>query len=266
MFVLQCGLISICYYLGHIYSSFGGFLVGNYTLCRPLIGGFICGLILGDIPKGLEIGVAMQLAYMGSFAVGGSIAMDVGAVSYPVTAVAIISNLDVGTALAIGAPVSILAANMINVYRGVNTAFTERFKKAVATCDRRKMTLYDIILPALFLFSCCFIMSFVFIYFGAPMIESLIAKIPAKVIYALGLLAKVLPAVGMGLLLKYNITNKSMFIFFFFGFMLFAYMKMSFIAIAIFAIVIAYMFYYIDTNKASQTLTTDFTIDDGEDL
>lgn len=44
MFVLQCVLISICYYLGHIYSSFGGFLVGNYTLCRPLVGGFICGV------------------------------------------------------------------------------------------------------------------------------------------------------------------------------------------------------------------------------
>lgn len=263
MFVLQCALISICYYLGHIYSSFGGFLVGNYTLCRPLVGGFICGVILGDIPKGLEIGIAIQLAYMGSFAVGGSVAMDVGAVSYPVTAVAIISNLDVGTALAIGAPVSILAANMINVYRAVNTVFTERFKKAVDACDRKKMTFYDIICPALFLFTCCFIMSFVFIYFGAPVIETLVAQIPEKVIYALGLLAKVLPAVGMGLLLKYNITNKSMFIFFLFGFMLFAYMQMSFLAIAIFAVVIAYIFFYVDSNKAK---VNNITIDDGEDL
>lgn len=266
MFIFQCALISIFYYLGHIYSSFGGFLFGNYTLCRPLIGGFICGLILGDVQKGLEIGVAMQLAYMGSFAVGGAVAMDVGAVSYPVTAVAIISNLDVGTALAIGAPVSILAANMINVYRAANTAFTARFKKAVEACDRRKMTLYDIVFPALFLFSCCFILSFSFIYFGAPAIEALISMIPDRVIYALGLLAKVLPAVGMGLLLKYNVTNKSMFVFFFFGFMLFAYMKISFIATAIFAMVIAYIFYYIDANKAKGSQREEALIDDGEGL
>lgn len=266
MFVLQCVLVSICYYLGHIYSSFGGFLIGNYTLCRPLIGGFICGIIFGDIQKGLEIGVAMQLAYMGTFAVGGSIAMDVGAVSYPVTAVAIVSGLDVGTALAIGAPISILAANMINVYRGVNTVFTTRFKEAVAKCDRRKMTLYDIVLPALFLFTCCFLMSFVFIYFGAPVITDLVEAIPEKVIYSLGLLAKVLPAVGMGLLLKYNITEKSMFIFFLFGFMLFAYLQMSFISIAIFAIVIAYIFYYVDTNKSSDTISNTSVIDEGDDL
>ena len=106
-------------------------------------------------------------------------------------------------------------------------------------------------------------MSFVFIYFGAPVIETLVAQIPEKVIYALGLLAKVLPAVGMGLLLKYNITNKSMFIFFLFGFMLFAYMQMSFLAIAIFAVVIAYIFFYVDSNKAK---VNDITLDDGEDL
>ena len=30
----------------------GGSSIGNYTLGRPLIGGFVCGLILGDMQTG----------------------------------------------------------------------------------------------------------------------------------------------------------------------------------------------------------------------
>mgnify|MGYP000217072651 FL=1 len=65
----------------------------------------------------------MQLAFMGSFAVGGAMTMDIGAVSFPVIAVAIISDLDVGAALAIATPISILAANLIQIVRGMNTIF-----------------------------------------------------------------------------------------------------------------------------------------------
>lgn len=68
MFVIQCALVGILYYISNVYSSFGGFIVSKYMLQRPLIGGFLCGLIFGDLRTGLEIGVALQLAFMGVFA------------------------------------------------------------------------------------------------------------------------------------------------------------------------------------------------------
>ena len=34
----------------------GGTVVGNYTLGRPLVGGLICGLIMGDVATGIIAG------------------------------------------------------------------------------------------------------------------------------------------------------------------------------------------------------------------
>ena len=42
----------------------GGTSIGNYTLGRPLVGGLICGLILGDLKTGILVGIAMQLVYI----------------------------------------------------------------------------------------------------------------------------------------------------------------------------------------------------------
>ena len=42
----------------------GGTTIGNYTLGRPLVGGLICGLVLGDLKTGIMCGVAMQLVYI----------------------------------------------------------------------------------------------------------------------------------------------------------------------------------------------------------
>lgn len=255
-FIFQISLISIFYYLSNVYSSFGGFVVSKYTLCRPLIGGFICGLILGDLEKGIEIGVAMQLAFMGAFAVGGAWTMDIGVVSYPVTAVAILSNLDVGTALAIGTPISILAANLIQLVRGFNTFCARLMKKGIDEVNYKKIFLAHVIYSQIFLFLMSFILSFVFIYYGAGAVSAFLALLPETILHALSQLAKVLPAVGMALLLKYNISNKVMFIFFIFGFMLFAYAGMSFIPIAIIALVIAFLFYRTDFSNNEPTQNT----------
>ena len=42
----------------------GGSSIGNYTLGRPLIGGLISGLILGDVTTGIMVGVALQVVYI----------------------------------------------------------------------------------------------------------------------------------------------------------------------------------------------------------
>ncbi|WP_311376443.1 PTS mannose/fructose/sorbose/N-acetylgalactosamine transporter subunit IIC [Anaerococcus lactolyticus] len=245
MFILQISLISILYYLSNVYSSFGGFVISKYTLCRPLIGGFLCGIILGDLKKGIELGIAMQLAFMGTFAVGGAITMDIGAISYPVIAVAIISNLDVGAALAIATPISILAANLIQIVRGFNTICARKMRVAIEEVNYKNIIVSHYILPQLFLLVMSFTLSFVFIYFGAPALEAFVNMLPDKILNALGQFAKVLPAVGMALLLKYNINDRAMFLFFVFGFMLFSYAKMGFIPIAIIGLVVSFMYYKI---------------------
>ena len=79
----------------------GGSSIGNYTLGRPLIGGLVCGLVLGDITTGVLVGCAMQMVYIALVTPGGTVSADVRAVSYigiPLAMVALKSyGLDVGS-------------------------------------------------------------------------------------------------------------------------------------------------------------------------
>ena len=51
----------------------GGSSIGNYTLGRPLIGGLISGLILGDVTTGIMVGVALQVVYIALVTPGGTV-------------------------------------------------------------------------------------------------------------------------------------------------------------------------------------------------
>ena len=80
----------------------GGTSIGNYTLGRPLIGGLVCGLVLGDVTTGILVGCAMQVVYIALVTPGGTVSADVRAVSYigiPLAMVALKSyGLDAGSA------------------------------------------------------------------------------------------------------------------------------------------------------------------------
>ena len=51
----------------------GGTTIGNYTLGRPLVGGLVVGLILGDIQTGIIVGAAIQLVYIALVTPGGGL-------------------------------------------------------------------------------------------------------------------------------------------------------------------------------------------------
>ena len=61
--VLQAALLGFFACLASM-PGMGGSAIGNYTLGRPLVGGLICGLILGDVRTGILVGAAMQLLYI----------------------------------------------------------------------------------------------------------------------------------------------------------------------------------------------------------
>lgn len=266
MFLLQCSLVGILYYISNVYSSFGGFIVSKYMLQRPLVGGLLCGVIFGDIKTGLEIGVALQLAFMGVFAVGGAIAMDVGTIAYPAAAVAIINKMDAGAAIAMAGTLSVLASYVFQLVRGVNVYFCNQMKKGIKEVNYKKILFNFIVGPQIFLFLIEFMLGFVFVYYGAGAIDSLMTVLPEKLLYALSQFASVLPAVGMAMLLKYNITDKWQFAFFVFGFMLFSVMGLSFIAITIFAVVIAYMYFRTGNTVQMAGASGGQIIDDDEEV
>ena len=70
--VLQAALLGFFACLASM-PGMGGSAIGNYTLGRPLVGGLICGLILGDVRTGILVGAAMQLLYIALVTPGGTV-------------------------------------------------------------------------------------------------------------------------------------------------------------------------------------------------
>lgn len=262
----QVLVVALLYHLTNTFASFGGMVFGRYTCQRPLVGGLFVGLLFGDLQKGLELGIAFQLAYMGAFAVGGAVSVDVGVVSYPIMALSIINGLDTGTALAVAAPVSVLTANLVHVMRAFNTVCTGLVRRGIEEVDYRKIALGNVVFPQLFLAAMNFAVVFVLLYLGTGAVEGFLAVVPANVLHALSLLGGVLPAVGMAMLLKYNVTGNWMFIFFVLGFMMVASMQMGFIPIAIVALVVAFLYYRTDRRPTLEMPTGSVPSDDDEEL
>jgi PTS system mannose-specific IIC component len=60
----------------------GGTTIGNYTLGRPLVGGLVVGIIMGNLQLGIIVGAAIQLVYIALVTPGGTVSADVRAVTY----------------------------------------------------------------------------------------------------------------------------------------------------------------------------------------
>ena len=260
--LIKALLASIIFYCTDGYSGVGGFYVSKYMLRQPLVGGFICGLIFGDMQLGLSLGVTLQLAYMGVFAVGGAVTMDVGAVSYPTIALAMASDVDAGTAVALAASISTLAAHITNISRFANVYFNNLFIKGVEEGNKTKWVLAYHIFPQILLFTIKVVPSFLLIYYGAPLVEAILDFLPATLLLAMQKFSKILPAVGMGMLLKYIVVGHWSFAFFVLGFALFAYSGMNFLNVAIIAVVLAYMYYRTDRPAKEEAVLTEMNDDE----
>ena len=59
-------------------TQLDGQVLGECKLREPIVTGFLVGLILGDVTKGLIIGSQMQLMWMGATAIGPTAGLDVG--------------------------------------------------------------------------------------------------------------------------------------------------------------------------------------------
>lgn len=251
MFVIQCILIGIL----TTFASSGSAPIGGYPLKylfqRPFIGGLLCGIILGDIQKGVIIGCAMQLVYIGYFQVGGVGSMDMGIISFPCVAIAIASNIDTTAAIALATGLATVFTSIDSVVRLVCVQFGEMMKNAAAEGNWKKFTWGYVGLPTIFYLLERGVPSFLLVYFGTAAVDALLAFMPASLMTAFAAVATVLPAIGMVALMGYLVEDIWGIVFFLFGFACYVYLGLSTTAIIFPAIVVAYL-YYRTMNKGAK--------------
>lgn len=244
----------------------GGSSVGNYTFGRPLVGGLVCGLILGDLQTGILVGCAMQIIYVALVTPGGTVSADVRAVSYigiPLAMVALKSyGLDVSTsegaslATSFGAMVGTLGTVLFYGTATINLAWQHIGWKAVEKRQYKKLYIVDMVLPWISHFICSFIPTVIMCKLGANVVEIIKTALPMdglamKTLFTVGSL---LPCVGIAILLKQIVKKGTDFVPYLFGFVLAASMGINLVSTTIVAgmfAIINYKIKMISANKVA---------------
>ena len=269
---IQAILLGLCACLSSM-PGMGGSSIGNYTLGRPLVGGLVCGLILGDITTGILVGCAMQVVYIALVTPGGTVSADVRAVSYigiPLAMAALSSyGLDAatseGTALAtsFGTMVGTLGTVLFYGTATINLVWQHMGWRAVEKRQYKKLYLIDMGLPWISHLICSFIPTVIMCKLGADVVEMIKTALPMdglamKTLFTVGSL---LPCVGIAILLKQIVKKATDFIPFLFGVVLAASLGVNLVS----ATVIAGMFAIITYKLKLLLLTTNSGAADDDD-
>jgi len=227
---LQALLIALSAYLAMSVWPLG---VGYFTLYRPLIGGTVVGLILGDVRQGMAFGAALNAIHLGFVSTGGSLPSDLVAAGYVGTALALASGLDVGAALAaFGIPLGVLGGFLWYGRMTLGSIFVhwaDAYAERGSTAGVAAVNLWA---GQTLLFVFYALPTFVIVYYGQRGIDALLAAIPGTLVAALSVVGGMLPAVGISLLLQ-SMGKLRLVPYFIVGFVAAAYLRLPIPAIAL---------------------------------
>ncbi|AEF25963.1 PTS mannose/fructose/sorbose/N-acetylgalactosamine transporter subunit IIC [Streptococcus parauberis] len=258
----------------------GGSSIGNYTLGRPLVGGLVCGLILGDLKLGIICGVAMQLVYIALVTPGGTVSADVRAVSYIGIPLAMIAIKSQGLSLessqasdlakSMGTLVGTIGTVLFYGTATLNLVWQHIGWKAVEDGEFHKLYKVDWVYPWISHFIFSFLPTLIMCKLGSTAVTSLQQALPMdgiamKTLFTVGAL---LPCVGIAILLKQLVDKVTDFIPFFVGFTLAASLGLNLVSSAVISLIFAFLFYELDMiklNPKNQQVASEEYIDDEEE-
>lgn len=198
----------------------------------PLVSGLICGLLLHDVPYGLQCGATIMMAYIGLVAIGGSLPSDLALAGYLGVYMTMASHADPSVGITIAVPLGFLGILCSNAKMSLNPIFVHKADKYAAEGNTRGVILMNRVASQIVPFVTYFIPAFLCVMFGAPFLEKMLAIVPSQVISILKLIGAMVPALGLAMLMN-MMFKKSTLPFFLIGFVLAAYLKLDIIALAI---------------------------------
>lgn len=210
-----------------------------HTLYRPLASGLFVGIILGDPVQGTIVGATINLVYMGYMSVGGASPGDPSIAGVVGTALALAGHMTPQQALVLAVPVGLLGGVIDTFLMSIRSIFTQKMEDACCKEGNiKKMTFIHIALPQLVTFAFMFPVTFVGIYFGAPVVQVVVDNIPEALSNALTLVGTLMPALGICLNLNI-IAKKDTLPFFFLGFFAVFYFELTIIGVTVFGVIIS---------------------------
>lgn len=227
----------------------------TFGLRWPVITSVFAGLIVGDMPTALYIGGTLQLMSLGIASVGGSSVPEYGVGVVVAVAIAATSGGGVEAGLAIGIPVAMLMVQFDVLAKLSCGALVQHAQKLAN--EKNFSGMYRTLLcgPVLSFLTAAIPMA-IAVFVGGDMVNAVLNALPAWFTGGLTVASKMLPVVGVALLLTYMPANK-FFAAVMLGFVLVAYFSMSMLGVAIVGAIVCLVYwgYCADKNAASANNT-----------
>lgn len=241
----QALIIGILYYLSDAPWFFGE---GYYVLQRPVVAGFLTGLVMGDPVTGAIVGATINLIYLGHLNVGGSMPSDMAVAGYLGTALAIATGVSTEVALAISVPLGLLGTIWWVGKMSIDSFFVHWADSYAAKGDEKGVMRMNWLPSAIMMLVFKVIVAMVICLAGVPLMETFLNAIEGtNVLNAFTVVGGLLPALGIGLNLR-TILKAETLPFLLIGFLLVAYFSMSIVGVALFGLAFAAI-YFIYNNK-----------------
>lgn len=258
MNILQVILIAVFIYLGAIGSLVGN-TIGWYCLGRPLIAALVVGIIMGDVPTAMLVGVPLQIAYLANVTPGGAVAWDLSYATYIGTAMAIALKGTVsGDAALIGLAFTgagiggVVGGTMWNVHYALDVFVNRWANKIAESGDTKKMWMPNMIGGGVIGFLCRFVPAVIVLTaIGAAGASAGIA-IPGWFVTGISAFGSMMAALGMGIILSFLVKKGVHWAIFMAGFVLVTYFGLSTMAVAVIAAIVAVIYYAILSQREEE--------------
>lgn len=239
---------------------------GTTQADRPLVAVTILGILLGRPAEGAMMAAALELVFMGTTQMGGTIPQEYTIGSIFGAAFALILGESPEVAITLAIPISMLGIFLYNVMKTYFTALVEKFDAALAENDVNKFKRLWLQFPIIYAVY-YFLIGFVGIMIGTNAIQAILDAIPEFIMTGLTVAAGMLPAIGFALLLK-SLWDKNLALFYFVGFGMAAFMGLTIIEISFFSICMAIYIGLSDYNNLQKPATAGaaVVVDDEEDF
>ena len=190
-------------------------------LARPIFCVAILGALLGKPVEGITLAAQLELVFIGNVSLGVVMPSDITMGSIFGAAFALVLGQDIETAVVLAVPLAALGTLIYSCMKIVVTSLVPRFETLLANHNYKG---YNRLWIAQF---CCFelcyfVLGFVCMLAGQPVVAAFVDAIPAWLNAALKVASAALPALGLALLLKQLYTKES-FPYYFLGFGLVAF-------------------------------------------
>lgn len=203
-------------------------LLGGASLTlrfSPLMTGLVVGIVMGRVADAMIVTASLQLIYMGVFSPGGSMPSEPAVAAAIAVPVALLGNLTPEASIAIAVPVGFLGSYLYQFRFFLNTFIGKKTDVAIEKMDEKAIKRSIITYPTIASFALFVPLIFVALYFGAPVIADVVAKLEGTVfLHILDVVGGGLAAIGIATTI-YVIGRKDYLLFFLLAYFLSVILK-----------------------------------------